>query len=98
MSDSNPYQRTLEEAGDRLGQLMANASPGEKEVLRNIKVRVDELAQSQESQGRYLDRSAIFAAVIAVDDRIVDANLIEGAQQYLEQDYLFVKHLKEAGV
>ncbi|MBM3460536.1 MAG: hypothetical protein FJX76_00350 [Armatimonadetes bacterium] len=94
----NPYQNELETAGERLGQCMASVSPEEKEVLRNIKTRVEELARDEETRGRYLDRSAIFAAVIAVDDRITNEALIEAAREYLEKDYLFVKHFKEASV
>jgi hypothetical protein len=98
MADNNPYEKSMEDAGERLGLLMRDVSPDEKEVLRNIKDKVEELAKDQEKNGRYLDRSAIFAAVIAVDDRIQNEPLIEAAREYLEQDYLFVKNFKEANV
>lgn len=92
----NPYEKSLQEAGERMGECMRNASDAEKEVLRTMHRRIDEFVGDIAKQGRYLDRSAVFACAIAVDDRITDEKLIEAARQYIEQDYLFVKALKEA--
>lgn len=97
MSESNPHEKALLEAGERLGECMKSVSDAEKEVLRGMYGRVDGFVKDIQQQGRYLDRSAVFACAIAVDDRIQDASLIDAAKQYIEQDYLFVKHLKEAG-
>jgi hypothetical protein len=78
-------------AGERLGALMQAVSDEEKAILRSLKAKVEELASEHNKEGRYLDRSAVFAAVIAVDERFSNADLIAAANDYLEKDFLFVK-------
>jgi hypothetical protein len=77
---------------------MGQASDKEKEVLRGMKKRVDDYAESSEKDGKYIDKSAIFAAGIIANPEINVEELIKVAREYVDVDYLFVKHFKEAEV
>jgi hypothetical protein len=94
----NPYEGKLLEVGEKLGELMSKASDSEKDILRAMKKRVDDYAESVVSEGKYIDRSAIFAAGIIAHPEINDEGMINAAREYVEVDYLFIKHYKEAGV
>lgn len=91
-------EKNLEEVGERLGERMKQASEEEKEILRAMLREIDEFAKEEEKKGKYLDRSALFAAGIIAHPDIKDEELMEIAKEYIEADYLFVKSLREAGV
>ena len=87
------YETELLQAGESLGEAMASATDEEKEILREMKNQVDLFAQEEERKGRYLDRSALFAAGIIAHPDISSQKLIEAAKEYIDKDYMFVKSL-----
>lgn len=94
----NIYEENLIKAGERLGKAMMKCSEKEKEILRELKKKVEEYAKEQEERGKFLDKSSLFAAAIIVTTEIENEELIEAAKEYIEMDYLFVKSLEDLGI
>ncbi|MCD6309376.1 MAG: hypothetical protein J7M18_01600 [Candidatus Eremiobacteraeota bacterium] len=89
------YEEKLIKAGERLGQALASCSEEEKKILREMKEQVDMFANEEEDKGRFLDRSALFAAGIIAHPDITGEELISAAKEYIDMDYLFVKGEEE---
>ncbi|MCL5037813.1 MAG: hypothetical protein M1269_11960 [Chloroflexi bacterium] len=87
----NIQETKLIEAGERLGQVLAKCSDEEKKILRDMKKEVDGFANEEDKKGRFLDRSALFAAGIIAHPDITDEEVISAAKEYIDMDYLFVK-------
>jgi len=96
-SISETYEKQLEAVGERMGLLMARATDQEKEILRRMKDEIEEFARNEEAQGKYYDRSALFAAGIIANPDIANTDLKKAAIEYIEVDYLFIKSIKEEG-
>jgi len=94
-SISETYEKQLEAAGERMGLLMARATDDEKEILRRMKNEIEEFAKTEETQGKYYDRSALFAAGVIANPDIVNTDLKKAAIEYIEVDYLFIKSIKD---
>ncbi len=94
-SISETYEKQLEAVGERMGLLMSRASEQEKEILRRMKKEIEDFAKSEETQGKYYDRSALFAAGIIANPDIINDDLKRAAVEYIEVDYLFIKSIKD---
>lgn len=89
-------EKRLVEAGEKLGQLMAQASPEKKKILQRIMKTVEEFAREMQSQGRFIDKSSMYAVAILIDDELnADDTLAEVAKEYIEADYNYLQALKE---
>lgn len=91
MADS--IDAKLEAAAIRLGEAMARVTPKEREVLKAMKRQVDEFADNQAKEGKYYDRSMVFAYGIVAHQDLTDSTLIEAAKAYVDVDYEFYKQL-----
>ena len=92
MTESNLEAKLLQ-AGEELGQAMAKANEEEKKILREMKEQVELFAKEEEAKGKYLDRSALFAAGIIAHPDLTSDELIQAAKAYIDSDYMFVKSL-----
>jgi len=91
----NVYEKELIDAGERLGKALGQASDEEKKILRDMKAQVSLFADEEEKKGKYLDRSALFAAGIIAHPDITNSELVESAKEYIDKDYTFVKSFTE---
>ena len=91
----NVYEKELIDAGERLGKALGQASDEEKKILRDMKAQVALFADEEEKKGKYLDRSALFAAGIIAHPDITNSELVEAAKEYIDKDYTFVKSFTE---
>jgi len=89
----NLYEKELIDAGELLGKALAQTSDAEKKILREMKEQVALFADEEEKKGKYLDRSALFAAGIIAHPDITNAELVEASKDYIDKDYMFVKAL-----
>jgi tRNA pseudouridine38-40 synthase len=89
------YEKQLEAVGERMGLMMAKAPDKDKEQLRKMKKEIDDFAKQAEEKGKFLDRSALFAAAIIATADITDESLKNAAKEYIEVDHLFIKTQKE---
>lgn len=90
------YEKKLEEVGEKMGQLMKNASPEEKERLKAMLDEINTFVTKEEQEsGHYYDRSALFAAAVIADPDLANEELKQAAKEYIEIDYLFVKNYSE---
>ena len=94
----NINEKKLIESGERLGRALAGCSEEEKKILRDMKEQVDLFAKEEDDRGRFLDRSALFAAGIIAHPDITSEDLISAAKEYIDMDYLFVKGEEEPAV
>ena len=94
MSENN-LELQLIDAGEKLGQAMAKVGEEEKKILREMKSQVDLFVTEEEAKGKYLDRSAFFAAGIIAHPDLTTEELIDAAKNYIDYDYMFVKALAQ---
>ena len=93
--------KKLEEAGERLGKAMGETTPEKREALKEIKGFVEEHAAKMASEGKFVDKSALFAwgiifwSVTATDKFDESDPLIMAAKDYIDADYTFIKSYKE---
>ena len=84
------YEKQLEEVGDKLGKLMGIASTEEKAKMREMIKEVSEFVEEEAKQGKYYDKSALFAAGLIAEPSIND-EIKCVAKEYIEADYMFLK-------
>ncbi|MCE1247720.1 MAG: hypothetical protein LWY06_13855 [Firmicutes bacterium] len=85
------------QAGDKLGLLMSKTSPEQKEILKKIKDDVEKYASEREKEGKYIDRSSMYAVAIILDDNLkAEEELITAAKEFIDADYEYIKCLKNA--
>jgi len=90
-------EEALIKVGEELGELMAKASPEDKEILQQIKKAVEKYAKEMEEQGKYVDRSSMYAIAIILDDNLnASDELIDCAKRFIDADYEYIKSLKDA--
>lgn len=92
MSDEQKvdYEKQLEEIGEKLGKMMGSASPEEKAKMHEMIREVDEFVKEESKDGKYYDKSALFAAALIAEPSIND-EIKNTAKEYIETDYMFVK-------
>jgi len=91
------YEKQLEAAGEKLGLLMKNSSPGDRERFRQAKGEIEEFAKEMEKRGKYTDRSCLFASWLLGDPDVACEELRNAAREYIELDHLLVQSLKTVG-
>ena len=87
-------EKNLEVIGEKMGHLMKDAPLNEKEILKRMNNEVRQFAEQEEKNGKYFDKSAIFAAGIISNADITNQELKKAAKEYIETDYLFIKSFK----
>jgi len=90
-------EENLIKAGEKLGELMAKCSKKEKAILQEIKKSVEKYAAEMEENGKYVDKSSLYAVAIILDDNLnADDGLLEAAKVYIDVDFEYIKSLKDA--
>lgn len=89
------YEKQLEAAAEVMGQAIQEASAEVKSILLDMKQHIDKFVDQEASEGKYMDRSALFSACIIGHPQILDEKLIAAAKGYIDSDYLFIKHLSK---
>ena len=89
-NDTVNYEKKLEETGERLGLLMNKASAEEKEIMKKMMNEVDSFVTEESKNGKYYDKSALFAAALIAEPSFPDERK-EVAKEYIEADYMFIK-------
>lgn len=88
------YDKLLETAGDRLGELMESSVPEIKNMMRDILNKVNEYVEDAESRGRYFDRTHLFSTALIFNKDITEDIKI-AAKDYLEADYSYIQYITE---
>lgn len=90
-------EKALVKVGEELGELMAKASPEDKNILQQIKKSVEKYAAETEEKNKCVDRSSMYAIAIILDDNLnASDELIECAKKYIDADYEYIMSLKDA--
>jgi hypothetical protein len=84
-------EKRLEEAGEELGRVLAALPPETKTLVREIKQNVQLEFEEQRKQGKYMDRSAFFAAALIGHEDLRDENLIRAAANYVDANHAYMK-------
>ncbi len=84
------YEKKLEEIGEKLGLLINKASSEEKAKMKEMMAEVDAFVKEENKNGKYYDKSALFAAALIAEPSFPD-EIKDVAKEYIEADYLFLK-------
>lgn len=85
-------EKNLEEAGEKLGMSLKNAPAEEKAILTAIYDDIKKMVEKQKAENsETVDASALFAAAIVGHGQINDADMIEAAVNYIDQDLAYCK-------
>lgn len=90
------FEKQLEEAADRLGQAMKNATPAEKEILKELYASCKQVAGDQGKDEPPMDISAAFALAIIENESLATEELIEAAVNYINKDVELCRSHKKA--
>lgn len=90
-------ESALEAAAAKLGNVMMNLSPENKQVLRTLKEEAEAYCdKAKEDKNEYVDKASLFVLAITLDDNLkAMTELQKEAQNYLEADKDYTMALME---
>lgn len=90
-------EESMEKAALKLGEAMYACSQEDKELLRQLKANVENFAVQQEKEGKFIDKSSLYALSIVLDEKLgAIESLAQSAKEYVDAEYEYIKGLKTA--
>lgn len=89
-----PTEDELVAAAMAIGQAAAGCSPEEREQIKRLYDQVKTFAESQQSKGISIDKSAFFAAGLIFHPQVENGAVKDAAVKYIDLDVLFVKEME----